>query len=111
MKGDDDDTDEDDDYDDDEEEEEEEKEEEEKDDGDNDDSGDGNGDSDDFIAGVDDKGDNINGNDNYRCIVRKKMTTMINKVINGKIRGVYTDTSLGSGVESGGRNELASYLL
>ena len=110
MKGDDDDTDEDDDYDDDEEEEEE-KEEEEKDDGDNDDSGDGNGDSDDFIAGVDDKGDNINGNDNYRCIVRKKMTTMINKVINGKIRGVYTDTSLGSGAESGGRNELASYLL
>ena len=81
MKGDDDDTDEDDDYDD------EEEEEEEKDDGDNDDSGDGNGDSDDYIAGADDKGDNIpvNGNDNYRCIVRKKMTTMINKVINGKI--------------------------
>ena len=105
MKGDDDDTDEDDDYDDDDEQEEE------KDDGDNDDSGDGNGDSNDYIAGADDKGDNINGNDNYRCIVRKKMTTMINKVINGKIRGVYTDTSLGSGVESGGRNELASYLL
>ena len=79
MKGDDDDTDEDDDYDDDDEEEEE------KDDGDNDDSGDGNGDSNDYIVGVDDKGDNINGNDNYRCIVRKKMTTMINKVISGKI--------------------------
>ena len=44
-----------------------------------------NGDSDDYIAGAEDKGDNINGNDNYRCIVRKKMTTMINKVINGKI--------------------------
>ena len=79
--------DEDDDYDD------EEEEEEDKDDGENDDSGDGNGDSDDYIAGADDKGDNINGNDNYRCIVRKKMTTMINKVINGKIWGVYTDTS------------------
>lgn len=76
LKGDDDDNDEDD-Y----REEEEEKEEEDKDDGDNDDSGD----SDDYIAGADDKGDNINGNDIYRCIVRKKMTTMINKVINGKI--------------------------
>ena len=81
MKGDDDGNDEDDDYDDDEEEEE--KEEENKDDGDNDDSGDGNGDSNDYIAGADDKGNNINGNDNYRCIVRKKMTTMI--VIKGKI--------------------------
>ena len=87
MKGDDDDTDEDDDYDD---EEEEEEEEEDKDDRDNDDSGDGNGDSADYIARADDKGDNINGNDNILLYMYRKKNDDHNDIDQWEnMRGIY----------------------